>query len=168
MANDLLTQLPFCNGMDEDERHKLLSIAEHVLFNKGQKIILQGQTEQNLWIVIEGHCQVTRRTDSRCQVNLAELEPGAHFGEMSFFRKAPSSADVIALSDMELLRISRDQYDQLCADADPVALKLTYNSLGQMAERLRKMDQWITDLICGGDNPSASEWTTFRDLLFKD
>ena len=107
MTNNTLSQLPFCCGMTDDERSQLLEIAEHVQFNKGEKLVTQDQLKQNLWIVLEGLCQVTRRTDSGCQVNLAELGPGNHFGEMSFFHTAPNSADVIALSDMELLRIDR-------------------------------------------------------------
>jgi len=168
MANNTLTQLPFCHGMSEDEQRQLLEIAERLQFNKGEKVVTQGELKQNLWIVLEGLCQVTRRTDSGCQVNLADLGPGAHFGEMSFFHTAPNSADVIALSNMELLRIARADFDRLAFENSTVVLKLTQNSIEQMAERLRKMDQWITNLICGGEDkqPTASEWTSFRELIF--
>lgn len=169
MTEETLAQLPFCRGMDEDERRELLEIAEFVKFQKGEKIITQGQLQQNLWVMLEGYCQVTRRTESGCQVNLAELGPRCYFGEMSFFHAAPNSADVIALSEVELLRIARTDYDRLCETGSPVVMKLTHNSIEQMAERLRRMDAWITDLICGGNHqPTASEWTSFRHLIFSD
>ncbi len=168
MTEDALSQLPFCRGMAEDEQRQLLEIAEHIQFKKGEKIVTQGGLQQYLWIVLEGLCQVTRRTDSGCQVNLAELGSHCQFGEMSFFHTAPNSADVIALTDIELLRIARADFDRLAFRNSTVVLKLTQNSIEQMAERLRKMDQWITDLICGGEDnqPTASEWSSFRELIF--
>ena len=169
MPEQLLAKHPFCGDMNDDDRSELLALAEPVTFQKGEKIITQGQTEQNLWIVLEGNCQVMRQTEMGFQVMLAELGPHSHFGEVSFFNTDPNSATVTAQSDMKLLRITRAAYDQLYAEGKPVALKLTCNSLQQLAERIRRMDQWITDLICDGQKkPTFSEWTAFRDILFHE
>jgi len=165
MTNESLAQLPIFHGMSEVERRELLAICQRV---QVKQIITQGKLVQNLWFILEGECEVTRRTESGCQLNLATLGPNMQFGEMSFFHAAPHSADVISTTDTELLRLARKDFDALCAAANPVAFKLAMNSLEQMAERLRRTDEWITNLVCKEHHqPTSSEWTTFRELIFR-
>lgn len=168
MSNNALASLPIFHGMSDAERDELLSLAQRVEIRKGEQIITQGKMLRNLWFILEGEAQVTRRTDSGCQITLAELGPSVQFGEMSFFHAAPHSADVVAMTDMKLLKLSREDFDRLCEAGNRVAHRLAMNSLQQMAERLRKTDEWITNLVCGEDHkPSASEWTSFREILFR-
>lgn len=168
MSTDSLAKLPIFHGMSEAERDEALAMGKHVEVQAGEHIITQGKLMRNLWFILEGECQVTRRTESGCQLNLAELGPNSQFGEMSFFHEAPHSADVIALTDTKLVRLSREDYDKLLASGNPIAFKLAMNSLQQLAERLRRTDEWITNLVCAEDNkPSASEWTSFREIIFR-
>jgi len=168
MDFESLADLPIFTGMADAEIDEALSKAQLVEVKRGDYLITQGQQMQNLWFIEKGRCEVTRRTEAGCQLKLAELEPGTQFGEMSFFHAAPHSADVIALTDMELLRLSREDYDLLCAAKNPIAYKLAINSLEQLSERLRRTDQWITNLVCQEDHtPTPSEWTSFREIIFR-
>ena len=168
MTNDSLAELTIFQGMDDAEREQLLAIAEPIHVGAGEQIITQGKMVRNLWFILSGRCEVTRRTDSGCQLNLAELGPFVQFGEMSFFHAAPHSADVVALTEMELLRLAREDYDALADAGNPVAFKLALNSLEQLANRLRRTDEWITELVCKENHqPTPSEWTTFRKLIFR-
>ena len=168
MTSDSLAQLPIFLGMTDEERGELLSAAHRVDVKANEKIITQGKMVRNLWFVLSGECEVTRSTESGCQLNLAQLGPNMQFGEMSFFHAAPHSADVIALTDMQLLRLSREDFDKLCEEGKQVAFKLAMNSLHQLAERMRRTDEWITNLVCGEQHtPTPSEWTSFREILFK-
>lgn len=168
MNLDGLAKLPIFLGMEAAERDEVLAMAQPVEVEAREKIITQDELVQNLWFILEGRCEVTRRTESGCQLKLDELGERTQFGEMSFFHPAPHSADVIALTPMRLLRLSRDDYDQLCAAGNPVAFRLALNSLQQLSDRLRRTDQWITDLVCKEDHhPTPSEWTSFRELIFR-
>ena len=57
----------------------------------GELIVRQGKSSQNLWVVLEGKCEVVRYPDEtpHDSLILAMLEPYSHFGEMSFFSPAP-------------------------------------------------------------------------------
>ncbi len=168
MTDESLAELPIFRGMSAEQRNEALSMAQQVEVGPGEKIILQGGMEQNLWFSLSGRCEVRCRTSAGKELRLAELGPRTQFGEMSFFHASPHSADVIALSDMKLLRLSREDYDRLCESGNPVAFKLALNSLEQLAERLRRTDQWITDLVTEeGHQPTVSEWTSFRELIFR-
>lgn len=168
VTDDSLAKLPIFRGMDAQQRHEALSMAQRVEVGPGEKLIVQGELVQNLWFVLSGHCEVKRRTSAGKELKLAELGPSTQFGEMSFFHASPHSADVIATTDMQLIRLSRADYDRLCESGNPVAFKLALNSLEQLAERLRRTDQWITDLVTQKNHqPTVSEWTSFRELVFR-
>lgn len=168
MSTDSLAKLPIFHGMTDAERDEALACGKRVEVDAGEHLITQGKMVRNLWFIRAGECQVTRRTEGGCQLNLATLGPNSQFGEMSFFHAAPHSADVIALTEMKLVRLSREDYDALLASGNPIAFKLAMNSLEQLAERLRRTDEWITNLVCGTDHkPSMSEWTNFREIIFR-
>lgn len=168
MPADSLDSLAIFNNFTDVERHHLLALAQPVEVSQGERIITQGKQTPALWFIIEGKCQVSRRTESGNDLKLAVLEPFTHFGEMSFFHTYPHSADVIALTDMKLLRLSRTDFNKLCEAGSPVAFKLVINCVEQLANRLRSTDQWITELVCKENHqPTPSEWTNFRELIFK-
>ena len=168
MTVDPFACLAIFKDVADDERAAILSHAEAVEVPRGERIITQGNHTPNLWFIVEGKCQVTRRTDTGCQLTLSELDACSHFGEMSFFQDAPHSADVIAMTDVKLLRLSRSAFEDLCTSDSQLALKLTLNCIHQLANRLRSTDKWITDLVCKENyRPTASEWTDFRQLIFK-
>ena len=168
MSDDSLSKLPIFNDMSEAEIQEALACANLVEVEAGKTIISQGKFVPNLWFIREGRCEIKRRTKAGCELTLAELGPGTQFGEMSFFHHAPHSADVIALTEMQLLSLARSDFDRLSAEGNPIAFKLAINSLEQLSERLRRTDQWITELVCKEDHrPTACEWTSFRELIFR-
>lgn len=168
MPASSLSCLAIFNNLSEAECQQIMSLAQPLEVRAGEQIITQGKQTPNLWFIVEGRCQITRKTESGCELKLAELEPFSHFGEMSFFHEAPHSANVTALTDMKLLRLSRADFDKLCTTGSPVAMKLVLNCVYQLANRLRSTDQWITELVCQENHkPTPSEWTEFRELIFK-
>jgi CRP-like cAMP-binding protein len=166
---DVLKMLPIFEGMTDRERQQLVDIASTLEFKPGEVALRQGKRSQNLMVVLEGKCNVMRQIDGGApkEVLLAELEPYSHFGEMSFFSDAPHSASVRAATPLKLLRFERRDYDLLVAEGNLAAYKLAYNLIDEIADRLRKMDVWVSQLVDNKlDERQVSEWSTFRDKLF--
>ena len=86
---------------------------------------------------------------------------------MSFFHPAPHSADVRTRTPVKLLQITHTAYGDMIQERMMAAYKLAYNVVQQMAERLRRMDEWIDDLAnsspAGGN---VAEWSNFRNRVF--
>ncbi len=86
---------------------------------------------------------------------------------MSFFHPAPHSADVRARSHLSLWQIAHSDYADMIEEGVWAAYKLAYNVVQQLAERLRRMDQWVSDLA---NNPQAAsnvpEFSRFRSKMF--
>jgi CRP-like cAMP-binding protein len=102
------------------------------------------------------------------EVVLATLEPYENFGEISFFHPVPRAADVRAVTAVELISIERTDFEPLVAARSTAAQKLAQNTIGILAERLRRMDSWVSELVAQDGRPRPTdEWDAFREKLFQ-
>jgi CRP/FNR family transcriptional regulator, cyclic AMP receptor protein len=172
--NSILHHVPLFRGLNESELHQMTEVLLLRQFKPGEVIIRQGDASRDLWVVVEGQCEVVRRLKTNEKemregesLVLAMLAPFAHFGEMSFFHPAPHSADVRASGAVKLLQLSHADYADMIEEGIWAAFKLAYNVVQEMAERLRRMDDWVAELAT---NPSAAsnvpEWSRFRNKMF--
>ncbi len=160
---------PLFQDMSLDERHDVLARLVHESFPAGETILREGLSTQMLWIIVRGRCEVAKTMRDETEQQLAVLESGAVFGEMSFFHAAPHSASVRALNEVEVLQLSRVHYDELEIACPSAASKIMLNTLKVLSERLRRMDDWTAEFV---QRPESSrhyeEWRDFRAKLYSD
>ena len=179
-AIEVFQKIPLFHGLNETECRQVAEIAQVKEFAPGDSIIRQGQRSQDLWVLLEGKCEVIKHASGEKEdgeaIILAALEPYSHFGEMSFFHAAPHSASVRAGTAVKLLKIIRGDYEELIQEGCRAAYKVAYNTVQCLAERLRKMDEWVAELTAkAADNgvaltppgPAAGvqEWSEFREKM---
>jgi CRP/FNR family transcriptional regulator, cyclic AMP receptor protein len=169
--DNLCRDVPIFAGLNPSECRQLADIATVQPFVPGEILVEQGGMSRTFWILLEGTCEVIRQVDETRPrdeaIVLAVLAPFTHFGEMSFFRPAPHSASVRAQTRGQAMRIERVDYDDLIRDGVWGAYKLAYNVTQTLADRLRRMDEWISELMA--HRPPAEcepEWNKFRERLF--
>ncbi len=167
LSYDVLRKIPIFTGLSESEARQLAAIAEEVEFAPSQVVLEQGARSQQLWILLEGTCEVChQRPGGKAPAKplvLATLEPYSNFGEMSFFQPAPHSASVRAQTAVKLLLIERSKYDVLARCESSPACKLAINTVASLAERLRRMDDWVDELLSKGTAPEKiPEWSRLR------
>jgi len=163
-------QCPVFQDMTLEEREQVLALFENEHYPAGETILREGLSIQILWIIVAGRCEVLKSFNGAPERSLAVLEQGAVFGEMSFFNPAPHSASVRALTDVEVIRLSRERYDELLSRNPAAAYKVAANTASVLAERLRKMDDWTCQLLDGPDvnAKKREEWHDFRAKLYTE
>jgi CRP-like cAMP-binding protein len=170
LTADLSKKIPMFRGFSGAEWERLMRIAEISEAAPGEPIITQGERSQKLWVLLEGTCEVFHHSAEGKPgepITLATLEAYANFGEMSFFHPAPHSASVRAKTAVKLLSIERSQYEALCSQEASAACKLALNAVASLAERLRRMDEWVDELVHRGQAPQRiPEWNRLRATLF--
>jgi len=164
----VLASIPLFDQMTPQERQDLVRTATVRKFQTGDEIVRQDGTSQHIWVVLSGKCEVVR-ANGTAPVVLATLEPHQHFGEMSFFHAAPHSASVRASGPVKVLCLSREDYDDLATQGCCATTKLAVNVVACLAERMRRMDDWVADLITekGGQRKTA-DWAHFRERLMRN
>ncbi|MBX7169207.1 MAG: cyclic nucleotide-binding domain-containing protein [Pirellulales bacterium] len=170
-TRETLLKIPVLAGLNETERRQLAHAARLLEFLPGQEIMAEGADTRELWILLSGRCQVLKRRRAGITlprpVVLATLEPYQHFGEMSFFHAAPHSAAIVAETAVQLLCLDRSEFDELISDGACAPYKLAFNAMSTLADRLRRMDDWITELIDRDGTPKqVAEWEELRRRMF--
>jgi CRP-like cAMP-binding protein len=77
-------------------------------------IIMQGEVGDYFYIVKEGRCNVSRRSEKSGQATvLSEFTVGDSFGEEALLSDAPRNATVTMITDGVLMRLSKQDFEEL-------------------------------------------------------
>ncbi|QDT19496.1 Crp/Fnr family transcriptional regulator [Gimesia chilikensis] len=168
-TEQLINDCVLFQSVTPEEMDELLDQAETEDFPEGVRILDEGNSTRYLWIIQRGTCEVRKQLSNGDEQTLTELGPLSIFGEMSFFKPAPHSASVVATSDVSIVRIPWNNFDQLLKAGVSGAQKVVYNTVRIMSDRLRTMDKWSAEMVesCGTKTKNA-EWHEFRSKLYSD
>lgn len=99
-------------------------ILERRALAKDQIIIREGEFGQQAYLIQSGVVKVYLTKDGE-EVELARLEAGQIVGEMAFVFDGPRTASVKALTDCNLIVISRQQFEEKLRESDPTVRAIT-------------------------------------------
>jgi len=164
-----LKDVPLFEGLGEEERQQVLDAMVLRSFAPDEVILRQGIVTQNVWVLIEGQCEIVREPDLGTlgkTVQLAEITPFETFGEMTMFSDRPHCTSVWAKTDVKTLKLRKSDFKKLKQRAPEVTCRLACNLVNILSDRLRRMDDWITELL---DEHKAAQmhiqWNELRDRL---
>ncbi len=83
------------------------------------ELFREGEAGDSAYIIESGRVEISLRREGHKMV-IAELGPGALFGEMALVSDGTRSATATALEETRVATIHRDQLDAAMGDADPV------------------------------------------------
>lgn len=137
-------------------------------YQPGSVILEEGKLSRGLWLIAEGRCEVVKLGAAGAGRILAELAPGAVFGEMSFLEAAPHSASVRAVTAVRTLRLTSESFACL-EESSPRAASAVIRAISVvLAKRLRRMDEWTTRLLDDVMPQKHQEWADFRAKLYNE
>jgi CRP/FNR family cyclic AMP-dependent transcriptional regulator len=114
------------------EWERLVACCSVRRFRAGEALVREGEQAQTLFIVARGSLEVRRGAR-----RLALIPAGSVVGEQAFFDGEPRSADVVAVSEGELLELGAQDLEQLAA-RDPQLVRAMLFDLGRiLSQRLR-------------------------------
>jgi CRP-like cAMP-binding protein len=135
------------DGLSNDDIRGLVPACDEVSVSAGQPVFEAGHDERAIYVVLDGAAEVDLEPPRAGERVVAELAAGCVFGESSFFHASPHSATVKARTDVRLLRLRREAFDNLLAGGSLAALKVAANSARLLASRLQRADQFIVELL---------------------
>ncbi|MEM7746831.1 MAG: cyclic nucleotide-binding domain-containing protein [Pseudomonadota bacterium] len=113
---------------------KLLAFAsERVSFPARQDVVRQGEHGDAAYVLIDGVAEVFTEQGG-VESKVAELSGHEFVGEISILCNVPRTATVRAVTQLETLRIEKDQFFDLLENSPVVAVQM----LRVLAERLAK------------------------------
>ena len=91
-------------------------------YRKGKTIIRQGVEGDSFYVIRKGKVEVVLDGSGEEGLTVARLGPGDGFGEMALLTGTPRSANVLALTDVEVWRIAKADFDVLLSQSVSLAL----------------------------------------------
>jgi NTE family protein len=122
MSDDLLESIPLFESLSKDAREFIASRLKTEAFASGEMIVRQGDTGDSLYIIIRGLVKVTRRGKTGASKELARLQTGDYFGEMSLLAGQPRSADITAVTDTTTLVLYKNDMDEILREYPTIAV----------------------------------------------
>lgn len=169
LSPEVLIAYPTFDGLSAADAQRVVRDMTRMNFDAGSTILHEGKSIQALWIILSGECTVSRSAVDGSQRTLAELKTGDVFGEMSFVRTAPHSATIRARSAVSVCTYTREDFLKLAAAHPAAAFRISLNISAVLAERLRRMDTWMCELV---ERPEVvshrDEWQTFRSAVYSN
>ena len=136
-ASPPLHEMPLFRGVENPEVESFLDDAARMDFKAGDPIIDAPARGNDVYLLRSGFVQVVKSSPMGRKTIVTTLGPGDLLGEMSMLLGEGRTADVVALSDGELIRIRAQQF-QVGKGVDPKVLaRINLNLAAILARRLR-------------------------------
>jgi CRP-like cAMP-binding protein len=142
---DDLTLLGDCS---EEEWAKLIDHTQRRQFEADETIVTQGDADRSLYIVARGTLEVRVPKAKGYGSRVHTIEKGCVFGEQAFLDGGPRSANVVSVSDGELLVLSLDAFNTLVGWEPKLAAQILLDLGRILSLRLRHttslLSKWIS------------------------
>jgi signal transduction histidine kinase len=116
-----------------------LSRSAPVICPPGQVICQEGESGDAMFLIRSGHAAIVKG-GFEAPVVLACRGAGEFIGEMALLENLPRSASVVALDEVYLYHVTRDDFQRMLASST----KLDVGMLRKLSSRLRAADDMIT------------------------
>lgn len=114
-------------GLSGEELYPVAEIAQPTFLSPGQVVIKQGDPGDALFVVAKGTVAVTKD-----DAKLREMGAGAVFGELALLDGAPRAATVVAVTEAQLLRIPRAEFEALLDESPELARGVIRTLIGHL------------------------------------
>ena len=131
---DRIGQLALFADLSGPQREALVHTYDEEVFPEAQRVLRQGLTGSNLYVIVEGEAAVVINGEERTR-----LGPGEFFGEVSALFGSPPTADVVASTALRCIVIPGGEVRSFLVDYPHVAVRM----LEAEAQRLAATLQWL-------------------------
>lgn len=137
---DLLLDVPFLTPLSAEQRLALAEEAQIGTYQTGTNIVTEGEFGDTFYIIYDGMVTVYKQMRDE-QVEVGNRSAGTFFGEMALIQRKQRSATVRAATDVVLIEINRDGFDNVILQGRDIMLQV----LKEVTHRLRMTDQQMID-----------------------
>ncbi|MDX1431843.1 MAG: cyclic nucleotide-binding domain-containing protein [Gammaproteobacteria bacterium] len=130
--------LTFLGECSEEEWDKIVAQTQRRKFKAGETIVSEGDADRSLYIVASGTLEARVRRHKGVRTRVTTIKRGSVFGEQAFLDGKPRSANVVAVSDGELLVLTLDSLKTLVGWEPKLATQILFDLGRILSLRLRQ------------------------------
>jgi CRP/FNR family transcriptional regulator, cyclic AMP receptor protein len=149
----MLADVELFAHLNDDDRANLAGAIDQRTLAAGDTLFKVGEPGEALYVVRSGEVELFIKDTAGQRIALAIAGPGEMFGELALLDSGPRTATAIALSDVELLELDRDDLLLLFQRSPAAALRL----LAAMGRMTRKADELLKSRVSRNVNEEVEE-----------
>jgi len=157
----ILNEIEHLRELSDQAKTALAEKMDLLEYGAGQAIFSYGDPGHALYIVRCGEVEIFVNNDQGDKLVLEVAKPGDIFGEISLLDDGPCTASVMAIREVEVLRLDRQHFEDYVRQYTSAALNL----LSVAARRLRKSDEVIRRATTRNANDVTDEQRTLLTRL---
>lgn len=164
-------ELPIFKSLSEEEVDTIGRLALPMNFEKGDVIFREKNPSNHLDIIWDGAIEIAKADADGESRSIAIIRAQSVVGEMSLMSGLNRSCTGVAITDVQLYRIRREDFVELLDSGSLAAYKVIYNLAQVMSGRLRNVDEKLVDLLNRQEEAEAlpqAEFSDFRRKLFTE
>jgi CRP-like cAMP-binding protein len=134
----LLRGVELFDGLSDAELDEIGALCQEKRFKKGEYLAIEGEKEDDLFIVTEGTVEVLVGEEQDSSKVLINLGMGQLIGEMSLVDKGPRSASVRAIQIPTVVQVIRHgDFHELCKRNTHIGYVVMFNMAADLSFKLR-------------------------------
>jgi CRP/FNR family transcriptional regulator, cyclic AMP receptor protein len=138
----LLEKCVLFSSLEEKARRDIAAYAMPRSFTAGEPICRLGDHGDSMMAVVVGTVRISRPTSRGKEIILADLRSGELFGEIALLDGKPRSANVVALTNCELMILERRNLIPFLERNPAASMKL----MEILCARIRRSDERMSDI----------------------
>lgn len=146
---DMLRNAECFSSLDAGAIQSMAGQMHHMRFAPGETVFAEGDTSHFMFVVSRGQIRVLKSAAQDRQVQITQLRQGNCGGVTSMFLKAPRSATLQAIDEVEVWALDQDGLDRLL-DSDRFFARTL---LAFMSEQMRKEAAMLARLAPTAEGP---------------
>jgi len=137
-----LRAIPMFADLSAEDLETFAEMVQFRTYPKGAFVVNQNDSGQSMYLLVSGRVKVSLASPDGKELALNYLEAPAHFGEMSLVDAEPRSADVIAVTEIELFSLDAKDLS-VAIQLNP---RLALSLIATLSRRLRHTIARLEDM----------------------
>lgn len=134
-----LSLLPLLDGLPVAEIERLAGLVVPVTVEPGGHVVRQGEQGEEIFLIVAGTADVFEHEPSGRAQKVAQMRKGEFFGEISLLTAQPRTADVVASTRLDMLRLRRSDYLQFLAGRTDLHARVTESAAQRAGATLKRL-----------------------------
>jgi len=144
---DMLATTTLFREFSHEDLEKLSHYVHAYRAPKGTKILVEGEQDDYLCILIKGKVNVFKKDGKSREKQLATILEGATLGEISFVDGFPHSASAVTAGKADIVILTKHNLDKLSEKFPKLATQILWRIAWQLCVRVRQTTGILVDHI---------------------
>jgi class 3 adenylate cyclase len=142
LGDDPTRTIPLFAGLRPSQARVVVLMGEVRRFKRGEAIVRQGDTGNEMYVILDGRTEVWASDRAGHRRRVAEHKRGDVFGKMALVRHGVQrTADVVAATDVEVLAVDQRFLHRVQRRYPRIASKVFLNLTAVLSDRLERTTQ---------------------------